>query len=91
MANTDAWWMRATGKSTEWMVDGLCRQVDPDLFFPESGANITNAARKVCEACPVQEECLDYALDHPGITGMWGGMTEGQRALMRRRQQKVSA
>jgi WhiB family redox-sensing transcriptional regulator len=61
------------------MVDGLCRQVDPDLFFPDHGANLTKRARKVCASCPVMDECLAYALAHPGILGVWGGTSEGER------------
>lgn len=90
MSNSDPWWMRSKGRNTEWMVDGLCRQVDPDLFFPDSGANTTRHARRVCEACPVMDECLQYALDHPGILGVWAGTTENQRRNMIRKMRRAA-
>ena len=83
-SNRDAWWLRGSDKCARWMVDGLCRQVDPDLFFPEMGDNTTAKAQKVCANCPVMDKCLDYALAHPGITGVWGGTSEKERARMRR-------
>lgn len=78
-SNRDAWWLRETSLDTAWMANGLCREVDPDLFFPEYGANVTKHARKVCASCFVQDKCLDYALAHPGILGVWGGMSERER------------
>lgn len=67
-----------------WKDDGLCAEVDPDLFFPETGARTTAGdAKKVCLACPVRLQCLEYALSH-GETGIWGGMTDRQRKAIRR-------
>ena len=40
-------------------------------------------ARKVCRECPVQLECLQFAMDNekPGErAGIWGGLTEAQRS-----------
>lgn len=51
-------------------------------MFPREGAGGAYAkdAKKVCDTCPVQPECLDYALQfHPGeLHGMWAGMTGEQ-------------
>jgi WhiB family redox-sensing transcriptional regulator len=82
--------MRHKDADTDWMVDGLCRQVDPDLFFPDAGANGSLKARRVCSSCPVMDECLSYALDHPGILGVWGGTTESQRQSMIRRARRAA-
>jgi WhiB family redox-sensing transcriptional regulator len=67
----------------EWMDDGLCRQVDADMFHPEVGGP-TKDARRVCMACDVRVQCLDYALTTPGCLGIWGGTSEGQRRAMKR-------
>lgn len=36
-------------------------------------------ARMVCYECPVQVECLTYAMERREKTGVWGGLTESQR------------
>ena len=67
-----------------WMEDGLCRQTDPELFFPEKGGNAVPAVR-ICRRCPVIGECLDYAVTHCHEThyGVWGGATERYRRKLR--------
>lgn len=61
-----------------WMESALCRQVgNPDWWFPAKGGG-AREARKVCAACPVQAECLQYALDH-GADGIWGGTSARER------------
>ena len=61
-----------------WMADAACRRVDPALFFPSDGAGV-EAARPICQACPVREACLDYALEHHIDHGVWGGVSERER------------
>ena len=38
----------------------------------------------VCTACPVRAACLNFALDHPGLRGIWGATTKSDRARIRR-------
>ena len=64
--------------SETWMDAALCAEVDPDLHFPEKGGGVKDA-KKVCMACEVRVECLDYALDHGEKHGIWGGLSERQR------------
>lgn len=65
-----------------WMVDALCAQVDPEIFFPE--ARETNkAAKRVCAGCPVRTECLEYALSASHVWGVWGGLSETERRRFR--------
>jgi WhiB family transcriptional regulator, redox-sensing transcriptional regulator len=61
-----------------WADLGSCVGRDPDLFFPERGAD-TSRARALCRSCPVRSECLDYALQSGQKFGIWGGMTPAQR------------
>jgi WhiB family redox-sensing transcriptional regulator len=75
--------------------NGRCTNshVDPDQWFPV--ANNAEVAREeaadainVCVSCPVRAECLEYSLRHWsgfGVYGVWGGMVEGERRLLRRR------
>lgn len=68
---------------TDWMRDGLCAQTDPDAFFPNSGEN-TQSAKAVCAVCPVQAECLSYALKRKEQHGVWGGRSVRERRALRR-------
>ena len=67
----------------EWMDYSLCREVDLELFFPDSTANIRPAI-SICNRCEVQIECLEFALKSD-VSGIWGGTTEKDRRKMRRR------
>jgi len=63
---------------TDWRASGLCTQTDPELFFPEK-ATQSRDARAVCARCPVSAKCLEYALTHDRVYGVWGGTTERER------------
>lgn len=67
-----------------WQADAACRGLDPDLFFPGQG-EATSEIKAVCASCPVQEECLLYALGLREQHGIWGGRSERERRKMRRR------
>lgn len=66
-----------------WQERALCAQTDPEAFFPEKGGS-TREAKKVCRACEVQAECLEYALEHDERFGIWGGMSERERRRIKR-------
>lgn len=61
----------------------LCPQIDPEVFFPESGGSPA-AAKKVCAACEVRPDCLALALSLGPVMGVWGGLTERERASLKR-------
>lgn len=67
----------------EWHADGLCSQVDGDLWFPEKGGS-TRDAKRICLSCPVLVECRSYALAHEERFGIWGGLSERERRQLRR-------
>jgi WhiB family transcriptional regulator, redox-sensing transcriptional regulator len=70
-----------------WVADAVCVQIDPEMFHPKKGedSNHGKAVKRVfCQRCPVKSECLEHALDDPGLSGIWGGMTENERRRMRR-------
>lgn len=54
------------------------------VFFPERG-DPHGPAKAICERCPVQRECLRFALDTDQPFGIWGGTTARERARIRRR------
>lgn len=66
----------------DWTKKALCAEVDPDLFFPEVGDDVTKAKR-ICKACDVKEECLKYSLDNDERFGVWGGLSEHNRRKIR--------
>ena len=72
-----------------WRTDAICRDTDPDLFFPigTTGQALTQIARakQVCGECPVRVDCLDYALETNQDSGIWGGLSEEERRDIRRR------
>jgi len=71
-----------------WRSQALCRDTDPDLFFPvgTTGAALVQIeqARAVCRECPVQSDCLDFALATNQDSGIWGGTSEDERRQLRK-------
>ena len=73
----------------DWRARAACRGTpDPDLFFPPvttgpAAARQVAAAKAICAHCPVQAQCRTWALGHEAY-GIWGGLTEHQRAHLRR-------
>ena len=72
-----------------FMADALCREVGGDLWHPDKGAS-ADEARQICHRCPVEADCLEYALAHEtrgrqASPGVWGGMSHTQRVRELRR------
>lgn len=69
-------------------------QSAPDIFFtdPEQ-INFyvsTRDAVKLCQTCPVINECLSYALDNNEREGVWGGMSPSMRLKKKRARRQGS-
>jgi WhiB family redox-sensing transcriptional regulator len=63
----------------EWMQRGLCREADPELFFPEPwDRHQAERAKSICRGCPVAKTCLEYVLVNPAY-GIWGATTAKER------------
>lgn len=77
-----------TDPNVGWMADGACRRVDPELFYHpvnergESARQRDAYAKAVCGNCPVAAQCLAYALEAREPYGVWGGLTEEERAKL---------
>ena len=67
-----------------WQERALCAQTDPEAFFPEKGGS-TREAKRVCLACEVRAECLEYALANDERFGIWGGLSERERRRVKKR------
>lgn len=68
----------------DWRAFGNCAGRNPDLWFA-AGALEHKMAKRICRNCPVQVECLTYAMEIPVDHGIWGGLTERERRRARRR------
>lgn len=74
-----------------WMFHARCRGINPTEFFPSDGTGVETAQR-VCAACPVRLECLEYALQNRIEHGVWGGASERERRrILRRRRDLANA
>ena len=73
-----------TDGALDWRTQAACRGIDPSLWFPSRGKRGVRLglARAVCDACPVRQECLDYAVRNRILHGVWGGTTEKHRRLL---------
>lgn len=66
----------------EWREHAACKGMDPDIFFPERGDDVTTA-KATCAGCQVRRECLDWALAVPEKDGIWGGLSPRARRGIR--------
>jgi WhiB family redox-sensing transcriptional regulator len=74
----------------DWRLEAACREVDPELFFPDPGQLPQAAqAKAVCAGCGVRGPCLDAALHGPQArddhTGIFAGTTASDRVRLRGR------
>jgi WhiB family transcriptional regulator, redox-sensing transcriptional regulator len=71
-----------------WRHHASCAHLDTNLFFPVgltgSAIEQTNLVKSVCNDCPVQNQCLEFALRTLQDYGVWGGRTEDERRAIRR-------
>jgi hypothetical protein len=64
-----------------WQTEASCRGVDAELFFPAT-EDEAMPAKAICESCPVRLACLAFALERNEKFGVWGGLTEKERARL---------
>jgi WhiB family redox-sensing transcriptional regulator len=69
-----------------WHLRASCRGPESALFFPPSlperreDRDAREAkAKRICAACGVQSDCLEFALRVREPHGIWGGLTEAER------------
>jgi WhiB family redox-sensing transcriptional regulator len=72
-----------------WQDRAACRPEDMDLFFgpdgertPERNAR-ERRAKAICARCPVRPQCLEWAMGSGQRHGVWGGLSEQERAGVR--------
>lgn len=62
----------------DWETEAACRGMNPNRFFPEFSFLVEDEVWEACRRCPVQELCLNWAIEHDE-SGVWGGTTDEQR------------
>ena len=81
--------IRTEALTAEWRDLAACRDSEPSLFFPigSTGPAVDQieAAKVICAACAVQDDCLQYALESNQESGVWGGYAEDERRRLRKR------
>lgn len=77
----------------DWRHRAACHDLDPELFFPVGvrldAMRQTKLAQAVCHSCPVQRECLTWAMDSGQEYGVWGSLSENQRRALKRRNSRT--
>ena len=69
------------GESYSWQSEASCRGVDAELFFPATEEE-ASAAQSICNTCPVRLACLAFAIERNERFGVWGGLTDKERARL---------
>ena len=78
-----------------WQMRGACREMDSALFFhPEGERGPTRArrethAKQICSSCAVLVQCRAHALAVHEPYGVWGGLSESERAEIVRAQDRI--
>ena len=71
-----------------WRDHALCRDTDPELFFPvgTTGTALVQIEQAKAQGleCTARVECLDFALSTNQDSGVWGGLSEEERRAIRR-------
>ena len=72
----------------DWQLLAACRGQDVEIFFHPAGerrryktARI-NQAKQICQQCPVINDCKAWALTTREPYGVWGGLSEDERATI---------
>jgi WhiB family redox-sensing transcriptional regulator len=80
------------GAPVDWRNNAACRSQDPELFFPVGTTDRALAqlerAKAVCRTCPVQAQCLEWAMHSEPIgqeAGVCAGHSESERRALKRR------
>lgn len=61
-----------------WQEEALCAEIGPAPFFPVGGGSGAEA-RRICEMCPVVDECREYAVQNFIRDGIWGKTSRDDR------------
>lgn len=66
-----------------WLLEAACVGKDTKIFFPGRG-RVAVEAKRICGGCTMRAECLEYALENNIQGGIFGGVSERARRVMRK-------
>lgn len=83
--------IRETHGSLDWRVDAACHGEIGVIFFPPMRGEKRSAkaaresrAKAICGTCAVRAHCLAEAIANGERHGIWGGLTDVERAGLTR-------
>ena len=72
-----------------WRNHAACLDASPESFFPIGNASSAlleiEKAKAVCRRCAVAGACLKWAIEAGQDAGVWGGLSEDERHVLKRR------
>lgn len=78
-----AFWFASPEVAPGWRARASCQRYDPEMFFPDKTDKWgVRVAKGVCLGCPVRGDCLAWAVAADVPWGIWGGLTEKERAAL---------
>jgi WhiB family redox-sensing transcriptional regulator len=73
-----------TEREPDWRTLAACKGAG-DAMFPSNYPPDIEDAKDYCRACPVTSDCLQWALETGQEFGVWGGLSEAERRILKRR------
>lgn len=70
----------------EWQFEGACRVTGSEFFYHPEGERGAKRrmraanAKEICASCPVITMCREHSIAIREPFGVWGGLTEEERA-----------
>jgi WhiB family redox-sensing transcriptional regulator len=81
MTRDDSWRSPDEGAEPRGFEDAACRAYPTQWWFADGPDDVE--ATLICMRCAVRRTCLEYALDHPELVGIWAATTAHDRAEIR--------
>lgn len=71
----------------DWRNSANCAGLDSRVFYAEGKGSTAQVhqAKRICAACPVRQQCADWAIQTGEFYGVWGGMSQQELRRKRRR------
>jgi len=87
----------AASMGRAWWRDAACRGIHETHFIPPSTREKERdrkarekTAKRICAGCPVLDACREYAFRVDERLGIWGGLTERERAQVTESRRQAS-